>query len=65
MMFTLDPHVISLDHRQGVFSQSFEQFAGRMVNSFRLTKGGRLMQQNAATLTRIEARYGIPGAVVV
>jgi membrane-bound lytic murein transglycosylase B len=33
---TYDPSIISKDHGQGVFHQSFEQFAGRMVNSSRL-----------------------------
>jgi membrane-bound lytic murein transglycosylase B len=26
-----DPNIISRDHRQGIFQQSFEQFANRMV----------------------------------
>jgi membrane-bound lytic murein transglycosylase B len=36
---TYDPSIISKDHGQRVFHQSFEQFAGRMVNSSRVHKG--------------------------
>jgi membrane-bound lytic murein transglycosylase B len=38
---TYDPSIISKDHGQRVFHQSFEQFAGRMVNSSRLHKGAK------------------------
>jgi lytic murein transglycosylase len=59
-----DPQVISLDHRQGVFRQSFEQFAGHRIAE-RLAKGRRMMQTHAALLQRIEARFGVPGSVVI
>ncbi|HLH12508.1 MAG TPA: lytic murein transglycosylase [Methylovirgula sp.] len=62
---TYDPSVIARDHGQAVFHQSFEEFAGRMVNSYRLTKGASLMHRYADTLSRIEQQYGVPGAVVV
>ena len=29
---TYDPSIVSRDHGQGVFRQSFEEFSGRMVN---------------------------------
>jgi len=59
-----DPQVISLDHRQGVFHQSFAQFAGHRIAE-RLGKGRRMMQTHAALLHRIEARFGVPGSVVI
>ena len=59
-----DPQVISLDHRQGVFRQSFEQFATHRIAE-RLAKGRRMMQTHAALLQRIEARFGVPGSVVI
>ncbi|HVV63427.1 MAG TPA: lytic murein transglycosylase [Pseudolabrys sp.] len=62
---TLDQAVLAADKRQGVFKQSFEQFSGRMISKDRLVKGARHMQQNAATLKRIEQKYGVPGSVVV
>lgn len=62
---TPDPRVISLDRGQRVFKQSFEQFAGRMVNASRLQKGAQMLQRHAATLRRIEQQFGVPGPVVV
>lgn len=62
---TVDPTVLSLDKHQGVFRQSFEQFSARMISRDRLTKGGKLMQQYAPQLKRIEDKYGVPGPVIV
>jgi membrane-bound lytic murein transglycosylase B len=52
---TYDLSIISKDHSQGVFHQSFEQFAGRMVNSSRLHM----------TFARIEQTYDVPVPVIV
>jgi lytic murein transglycosylase len=62
---TYDPSVISRDHGQHVFKQSFEEFSGRMVNAYRITRGARLLHQYAGTLASIEQKYGVPGAVIV
>lgn len=62
---TVDDQVLAADRRQHVFNQTFEQFSGRMISHDRLAKGGRHMQQHAATLKRIEQQYGVPGSVVV
>ncbi|MFN3658245.1 MAG: lytic transglycosylase domain-containing protein [Pseudolabrys sp.] len=62
---TLDEAVLAADRRQHVFSQTFEQFSGRMISRDRLTKGARHMQTHAAMLKRIEQQFGVPGAVVV
>jgi lytic murein transglycosylase len=62
---TIDDKVLAADRRQGVFRQSFEQFSSRMISRDRLTKGAKRMQQHAATIKRVEQRYGVPGAVVV
>jgi lytic murein transglycosylase len=60
-----DPGIVAKDHGQHVFRQSFEQFAGRMVNSYRLHKGHALIKQYAATFARIEQDYGVPAPVIV
>ncbi len=60
-----DPTIVSHDHGQGVFRQSFEQFAGRMVSSYRLSKGKMLLLRNASLFQRIEDRFGAPGPVLV
>ncbi len=44
-----DPGIVSRDHAQGVFRQSFEQLAGRMVSAERLQKGAGLLRRHAAT----------------
>jgi len=61
---TPDPKVISLDRRQGVFHQSFEQFATHRIAE-RLAKAQRMMQTHAATLRRIEQQFGVPGSVLI
>jgi lytic murein transglycosylase len=61
---TYDPTIISRDHAQGVFRQSFEQFSSRMVPP-RLTRARRLLAKYGATLERIEQQFGVPGAVIV
>jgi lytic murein transglycosylase len=59
-----DPAIIARDHAQGVFRQSFEQFAGRMVPP-RLARGRRLLAQYRPLFDRIERQFGVPGAVIV
>ncbi len=61
---TLDQSVLSRDRGQQVFQQSFEQFSGRMVPP-RLTRGSNMIKQYGSALSRIEQRYGVPGAVLV
>jgi lytic murein transglycosylase len=60
-----DAGIVAKDHGQHVFRQSFEQFSGRMVNSYRLHKGHALIKQYAATFARIEQAYGVPAPVFV
>jgi lytic murein transglycosylase len=59
-----DPQVIALDRRQGVFRQSFEQFALPRINS-RIAKARRLMTQHSALLARIEQQFGVPGPILI
>jgi lytic murein transglycosylase len=61
---TLDQSVLSRDHSQKVFSQSFEEFSGRMVPP-RLTRGSNMMKQYGSVLSRIEQTYGVQGEVLV
>ena len=59
-----DPAVIARDHAQGVFRQSFEQFSGRMVPP-RMARASQRLTQYAATLSRIEQQFGVPGPIIV
>jgi lytic murein transglycosylase len=61
---TYDPAIIARDHAQGVFHQTFEQFSGRMVPP-RLSRGAKVLEKYAPVFSRIEAQYGVPGAVIV
>jgi len=61
---TLDQTVLTRDRSQKVFSQSFEEFSGRMVPP-RMTRGANLMKQYGSVLSRIEETYGVPGEVLV
>ena len=61
---TLDQAVLSRDRSQKVFSQSFEEFLGRMVPP-RLTRGANMLKQYGSVLGRIEQSYGVPGEILV
>lgn len=61
---TLDPAVLTRDRSQKVFSQSFEEFSGRMIPP-RMTRGSNMMKQYGSVLGRIEQTYGVPGEVIV
>jgi lytic murein transglycosylase len=62
---TFDPAIIRRDSGQGVFQQSFQQFAGRMAGGGRYQIGLKQLKANAALLSRIEQRFGVPPPVVV
>ncbi len=62
---TLDQRVIKADRRQGVFSQSFLKFSGRMVSKHRLGQGRKLLKRHARTFKRISKEFGVPGPVIV
>ncbi|MEZ0169435.1 lytic transglycosylase domain-containing protein [Microvirga sp. TS319] len=62
---TFDQSIINRDRGQGVFKQSFAQFAGRMVSPARLKGGAAMLKRHAGTLSRIEQRYGVPAPVLI
>lgn len=61
---TYDRSTISHDRGQRVFRQSFEEFSGRMVNSYRIKKGASLIRQYGNVYDRIEREYGVQPAVL-
>ncbi len=61
---TVDPAVLSRDRGQRVFSQTFEQFSGRMISADRMRRGGALLARQAAIFARIERQFGVPGPVL-
>jgi len=61
---TFDPRVIGFDRRQGVFSQTFLEFSGRMVSGYRLAIGKKRLKQYAGVFNRVEKRFGVPRQVI-
>ncbi|HUG61791.1 MAG TPA: lytic murein transglycosylase [Methylomirabilota bacterium] len=62
---TYDASVVKKDRGQGVFSQTFLEFAGRMVASYRMQHGANHIAKQANLFSRIEADYGVPAEVLV
>lgn len=62
-----DPAILAFDRRQkGMFhAKSFEEYAATRVIPARIKRAQGLMQKHAQLLSRIEARFGVPAAVVV
>lgn len=61
---TFDEDVISRDRGQKVFTQSFEEFSGRMVPP-RVARARSLMQKHAHLLSRIKHDFGVPPGLIV
>lgn len=61
---TLDQSVLNRDRSQKVFTQTFEEFSGRMVPP-RMQRGSNMMKRYGSVLSRIEQAYGVPGEVLV
>lgn len=61
---TLDNAVLTRDKSQKVFSQTFEEFSGRMVPP-RMTRGSNMLKQYGSVLSRIEQAYGVQPEVIV
>ena len=61
---TPDAKVLSRDRSQGVFSQTWQQFATRMVNGSRLKIGKSNLEKYASTFADIEAETGVPGPAI-
>jgi lytic murein transglycosylase len=61
---TFDQSIVARDRRQSVFSQTFLEFAGRMVNQNRLDHGANNLRKYASTFQRIEQQWGVPGPVI-
>jgi lytic murein transglycosylase len=61
---TIDDKVLARDRAQGVFTQTFNQFSGRMISAYRLKLGKALLQKHADIFARAEQEYGVPGPIV-
>jgi lytic murein transglycosylase len=62
---TPDERVLNQDRGQPSLSQSFLEFADRVISADRLERGRALLAKHAEIFNRIERDYGVPGAVIV
>jgi lytic murein transglycosylase len=63
---TQDQSVLNFDRRQRyTFNKSFEQYVSTRVGSGRINTGRAMLQRNAALLSQIEAKYGVPRQIIV
>ncbi|MEM8646274.1 MAG: lytic murein transglycosylase, partial [Pseudomonadota bacterium] len=61
---TPDPRVLSRDRKQGVFTQTFLKFAGRLISKNRMNRGRALMKKHRSTFNRVRKDYGVPSSVL-
>jgi len=62
---TYDPTVVRLDRSQKSFKLSFEQFYARRVGPALMRRGQSLMRTHAATLDRVQKRFGVPPEIII
>ncbi|WAJ28575.1 lytic murein transglycosylase [Antarcticirhabdus aurantiaca] len=62
---TYNPKVISLDRNQKSFRLSLDDFMARRAPPSFVTKGKRIMRDNASLLNNVEQRYGVPKEILV
>ena len=62
---TYDPKIIRLDRSQKSFKLSFEQFYARRVGPALIRRGQSLMRTHAATLDRVQKRFGVPPEIII
>jgi lytic murein transglycosylase len=60
-----DEDVIALDRSQKPFKKSFKAFAAQRITKARIRDGIELMVAHEKTLAAVEAKFGVPPAVVV
>lgn len=61
---SVDGRVLQRDRAQRVFTQTFIEFSGRMINQYRLTNGAANLKKYANYFERAEKEFGVPGAVI-
>lgn len=60
----IDQTVLDRDRSQGVFSQTFIEFSGRMINDYRLKNGAANLKKYAEVFERADREFGVPGPVI-
>lgn len=60
----LSQKVLNMDRGQAVFSQTFTEFANRMINNYRLVHGRENLKKYADTFARAKQQFGVSGPVI-
>ncbi|HEV2507627.1 MAG TPA: lytic murein transglycosylase [Mesorhizobium sp.] len=61
---SFDTRVLARDRAQGVFSQTFTQFSGRMISAYRLKQGNAMLQKYGSVFARAQQEFGVQPAIV-
>lgn len=61
---TIDENVLARDRRQGVFTQTFIEFSGRMISDYRLKHGAANLKKYADVFARADREFGVQPAVI-
>jgi len=62
---TFEQRIINIDRGQKFFAQTFIDFSKKMVPTYRLQRGGQLIQKHHDLFQRIEKDFGVPAPVIV
>ena len=60
----IDEKVLARDRRQGVLTQTFIQFSGRMISDYRLKHGAANLKKYADVFARAQNEFGVQPAVI-
>jgi membrane-bound lytic murein transglycosylase B len=63
--FQPNEHIIELDRKQPEKTQTFDQYAAKVVTDSRIERGQTMLEKNQALLTRIERDYGVTPSILV
>ncbi|KQZ81357.1 lytic transglycosylase [Mesorhizobium sp. Root157] len=61
---SIDPKVLARDRAQGVFSQTFTQFSGRMISDYRLKQGAANLKKYADIFARADQQFGVQPPII-
>ena len=61
----IQPRVIELDRNQPEFTQTFGDYLGKRVTTFRVMQGRLLLSQYSELLKKLTDQYGVPGRYLV
>ncbi len=59
-----EQRIINIDRGQRIFTQTFLEFSGKMLQPYRMTEGPNKIKKYQAIFEREEKQYGVPAAVI-